>query len=85
MALEPEKLDRSYQYGRLLAVLDIIESRELRKRGEDRETNALRMQSVFTRRPAYAYTIILEQLKNSIFPRLSSGSRAYYDNLIGEI
>lgn len=85
MSLEPDRRDRSYQYGRLLAVLDNIEGGILRERNEDRETNALKMQSVFVRRPAYAAKIIIDRLKTAYYPRLSPGLRAYYERLIGEI
>lgn len=84
MALEPEKKDRSYQYGRLLAVLEKIE-KDTYDNGENRETNAIRMQSVFVKRPAYATKIILEQLKNSYYPKLNVGARVYFDKMIGQI
>lgn len=84
MALETDKKDRSYQYGRLLAVLEKIE-KDTYDSSEKRETNAIRMQSVFVKRPAYATKIVLEQLKNSYYPRLSVGGRVYYEKLIGDI
>lgn len=84
MALDVEKKDRSYQYGRLLAVLEKIE-KDTYDRGDSRETNAIRMQSVFVKRPAYATKIVLEQLKNSYYPKLNSGLRTYYDKIIGQI
>ena len=84
MALEADKKDRSYQYGRLLAVLEKIE-KDTYDSSEKRETNAIRMQSVFVKRPAYATKIVLEQLKNSYYPRLSVGGRVYYEKLIGDI
>jgi len=84
MALEADKKDRSYQYGRLLAVLEKIE-RDTYDREENRETNAIRLQSVFVRRPAYATKIIIEQLKNGYYPKLKSSNRVYYDKLIGQI
>ncbi len=84
MALEAEKKDRSYQYGRLLAVLEKIE-KDTYDREENRETNAIRLQSVFVKRPAYTAKIIIEQLKNGYYPKLKSGNRVYYDKLIGQI
>lgn len=84
LALETEKKDRSYQYGRLLAVLEKAE-RDTYDQGEKRETNAIRMQSVFVRRPAYAFKTVLEQLKAAYYPRLSPAGRTFYDKLIGEI
>lgn len=85
MSLEKDKKDRSYQFGRLLAVLEKIESDVLRERGEERETSALRLQSVFVQRPAYAAKVIMDGLKTAYYPRLSAGRRAYYEAMIGEI
>ena len=84
LALEPARKDRSYQWGRMLAVLEKVE-RDTYDASEGRETNAIRMQSVFVRRPGYAFKIIMDQLKNAYFPRLTLGRRIYYERLIGEI
>ncbi len=84
MALETEKKDRSYQYGRLLAVLEKIE-KDTYDNENNRTTNAMRMQSVFVKRPAYAAKLIIEQLKNAYYPKLSFSGRTYYDKLIGQI
>ena len=54
-------------------------------RDEKRETNAIRLQAVFVKRPAYAARIILEQVKAAYYPQLSAGRRNYYEKLIGEI
>lgn len=85
MALETEKMDRSYQYGRLLAIMEQIESRALYESGETRETNAIRMQSVFIKRPAYTSKILLEKLKNSYYSKLNSKTKNFYEKLIGQI
>lgn len=84
MALEPEKKDRSYQFGRLLAVMEKVE-RDTYDSGESRDANAIRMQSVFCQRPMYAAGILEKQLERAYFPRLRPGSRIWYKNLIGEI
>ena len=84
LALEPERKDRSYQWGRLLAVMEKIE-RDTYDESEKRETNAIRMQPVFVQRPGYAARIVMDQLKTAYYPRLSTGSRVFYDRLIGEI
>lgn len=84
MALEPEKKDRSYQYGRLLAVLEKAE-RDTYDNNEGREPNAMRMQAVFSQRPQYAGRILWEQVKKAYYPRLKPWQRAYYERLIGEI
>jgi CRISPR-associated protein Csd1 len=110
MSLEPEKKDRSYQFGRLLAVLekaerDAYRAREKRKptetgdkresneeersnlpqNEEKRETNAIRMQSIFIQRPLYASHILCAKVKEAYFPYLWPRKRDYYDKLIGEI
>lgn len=84
LALEPTRKDRSYQWGRLLAVMEKIE-RDTYDASESRETNAIRMQSVFVQRPGYAAKVIMDQLKTAYYPRLPVGRRIYYDRLIGEI
>ena len=84
MALVPDKQDISYQYGRLLAVLEKVEQDTYDKE-EGRETNPIRMQSVYAKRPQYASRIIWEQLKKAYYPRLKPASRVFYDRLIGEI
>lgn len=84
MALEPEKKDISYQYGRLLAVFEKIE-RDTYDSDEKREPNAIRMQSVFTKRPLHTSRLILEQLKKAYYPKISPSSRTFYDRLISQI
>lgn len=84
MALEPERKDRSYQFGRLLAVMEKIE-RDTYDGDEQRETNAIRMQSVFCQRPMYAAGNLEKQLERAYFPRLRPGQRIWYKNLMGEI
>ncbi len=84
MALEPDKKNRSYQFGRLLAVLEKAE-RDTFDKDEDREPNAMRLQSAFCKRPLHMFRIIQEQVKKGYYPKLSAGSRIFYDKLIGEI
>jgi CRISPR-associated protein Csd1 len=86
MSLEPSKQDRSYQFGRLLAVLEKVEQDAYKtyKDDEKRETNAMRMQAVFSQRPQYASRILWERLE-PYFRHLSTASRNYYNRLVGEI
>lgn len=85
MALEPDKKDISYQYGRLLAVFEKIE-KDTYDRTETRETNAIRMLPVFTKRPQYAQRVIWEQLAKAYFPRIKNPYRkAEYHKLIQQI
>ena len=84
MALEPERMDRSYQFGRLLAVMEKVE-RDTYGSGESREPNAIRLQSVFCQRPMATAANLEKQLERAYFPRLKPGSRIWYKNLMGEI
>ncbi len=88
MALEKDLQDRSYQYGRLLAVFDKIEQDALSTTESKRTSNAVRMQSMFIRRPGNTSRILLEKLKTGYYPRFSGvkeGLLAFYEKLIGEI
>ena len=84
MNLEPTKADRSYQFGRLLAVLEKVE-RDTYGSDEEREPNAIRQQSVFCQSPLYAANNMERQLERAYFPRLKPNNRAYYKRLIGQI
>lgn len=84
MALEPEKRDRSYQFGRLLAVMEKAE-RDTYGIGESREPNAIRMQTMFCRRPMEAAANLNMQLERAYFSRLHPGSRIKYKSLMSQI
>ena len=83
MGLDERKDDRSYQFGRLLAVMEHVE-RTTYGPEEDREPNAIRLQSVFNERPLHAAKLIEGQL-NPYFARLKPGLRKDYKDLIGQI
>ena len=83
MKLDLENHDRSYLFGRLLAVCEKVE-RITYDRGESRETNAIRLQSAFVNRPMQTWKI-LEGLLNPYFQKLRPGSREYYRELISSI
>lgn len=84
MSLDENCKDRSYQYGRLLAVLEKAE-RDTYSKDESREPNATRMQAAFCRRPLHTAKQIESQLEQAYFPKLKPGSQGFYKNLIGEI
>ena len=84
MALEPERMDRSYQFGRMLAVMEKVE-RDTYDTNESREPNAIRHQSVFCQRPMTTAGMLEKQLERAYFPRLHPGSRVRYKNLMGQI
>lgn len=84
LSLEPERKDRSYQYGRLLAVLEKAEQ-DTYDRNETRITNAIRMQPMFVRNPLHTSCIIIDQLKKAYYPKLHPAVRLQYERIIGEI
>ena len=84
MELDKGRADRSYQYGRLLAVLEKVE-RDTYDKDESREPNAIRLQTMFRRRPLHTFGIVNDQLERAYFPRLKPVSRSYYKRLISEI
>lgn len=51
MSLERNRTTRSYLYGRLLAVADVLEQTALRSAGENRDTNAARFMQRFATHP----------------------------------
>ena len=81
--LDENNHDRSYLFGRLLAVAEQVE-RSTYSLDEKREPNAIRMQSVFSQRPLYPWRI-LEEALNPYYQRLAPGLRYYYRNITQEI
>lgn len=83
MKLDLENRDRSYLYGRLLAIFEKIE-RITYDRGESREPNAIRLQSAYVNHPLQTWKILEDALK-PYFQKMSPGSREYYRRLISDI
>lgn len=83
MTLDTNNKDRSYLFGRLLAFLEAAE-RSTYDRDEQREPNAIRMQSVYCDRPLHTATIIHGNL-TPYFQRMRPGTRKYYRDQIGEL
>ncbi len=84
MALEKEKMDRSYQFGRLLAVLEKIE-RDTYDKEETREPNAIRLMAHYRRFPDHTAALITEKIRLAYLPRLSPATRVFYLNLMDQI
>lgn len=84
MAYDPQRKDRSYQFGALLAVMEKAE-RDTYQKGEDREPNAIRLQNAYCHQPLKTAHILEMKLENAYFSRLSPGLRAYYKRTITEI
>lgn len=83
MKLDLENRDRSYLFGRLLAVLEKVE-RDTYEKEEKREPNAIRLQSAYVNHPLKTWMILEEMLK-PYFQKLKPGSRMYYKNMMEEI
>lgn len=83
LSLDENNKNRSYLFGRLLAIAEKVE-RDTYDRDENREPNAMRMQSVFSQRPMYAWDVLENQL-NPYYAKLSPPLRQYYKRMIQEI
>ncbi len=83
MTLDSENRNRSYLFGRLLAVYEKLE-RVTYDQNEKRDTNAVRLQAAYVNHPMQSWKILENQVR-PYFQKLSPGSREYYKNLIGEI
>lgn len=63
MKLEPERTDRDYLYGRLLALADAFEGKVLRsEKITDRPTNAMKLMSNFSAKPNTTWGTLVHQL-----------------------
>lgn len=85
MELNRDREDRSYQFGRLLAVLERIEdSANYKKENTHRTTNAVKNWKSFTLKPAYTFSRIHKKIM-PYMESLSAGSQNAYKNMISEI
>lgn len=86
MSLNPTKMDRSYQFGRLMAIFEQIERAVSYKNGLDHKTSyTIRHQNAFRNKPLTTVEDIHSHLRDAYLPRLSTRSQDYYQNLIGEV
>lgn len=83
LALNEQEKNRSYLFGRLLAVAEKVE-RSTYGADENREPNAIRMQTMFSQRPMQTFRRLDTKLE-PYYRRLSPGLRQYYRNLVQEI
>ena len=83
MELDKTNRDRSYLYGRMLAVAERVE-RATYEKGETRITNAERYMQAFSRSPFRTWKIIWNNLQ-PYMKQLKPAAREYYKNLLGEI
>lgn len=83
MKLDKTRRDRSYLFGRLLAILEKVE-RETFDPGEQREPNAIRLQSAYVNHPLQTWQT-LDELLIPYFKKLPSWKRNFYKDQIGEV
>lgn len=83
VALDKNETDRSYLFGRMLAVADILEERALYQAGVKRSTNALRYMNAFSSHPLTTWKII----RTNVLPyqQRLGGKGRYYQLLWEEI
>lgn len=74
VALDQSNTDRSYLFGRLLAIADVLERRALGS-DEQRATNAIRYMNAFSRQPERTWTTIYAALQPY---RVKLGARSMY-------
>ncbi len=86
MALDKSLSDRSYLFGRLLAIADTVEKRTYDKSTLDsgRQTNAMRLMNAFAKKPFTSWTSIELKIQ-PYFKRLKTGSRNYFQNELNQV
>ncbi|SDD50387.1 CRISPR-associated protein, Csd1 family [Paenibacillus sp. CF095] len=82
VSLNTETTDRSYLFGRMLAIADVLERSALGKE-EKRATNAIRYMNAFAQRPGRTWSIIQSNLQ-PYQARMGTGAR-YYNSLLDEV
>lgn len=85
MAWELSKNDRSFQYGRLLAVMERAEADYYRKTQESRQTNAIKFMSEYRQRPFYVFERINRALHQAYLNRIDEWQANRYERLVSEI
>ena len=84
MEFDLNDMDRNGLFGCLLAVLEKVE-RDTYNKDETREPNAIRLQSIYCRRPMKTFQQIYEHLNQAYFPKLRPWLREYYRAMITNI
>ena len=83
MKLDVTNTDRSYLFGRLLAIYEKIEQLTYSSK-ESRMPNAIRLQQEFVMHPKQTWKQLEDSL-NPYFQKLTPGAYAYFKNMIGDI
>ena len=88
MELDKENTNRSYLFGRLLAVAENIEYTATRDERSNASTNAERLFTQFTMRPNRTWFTLEKQLQpyyDKLYKQGAGGLVQYFKNLIQEI
>ena len=85
MEWELDKRDRSFQFGRLLAVMERAEEDFYSRTQETRQTNAIKNLPEYRQRPLYVFERVNRMLQQAYLPRIESWQRDRYARLTGEI
>lgn len=83
VTLDIENMNRDYLFGRLLGVAEVFERNELKKRGENRSTNAMRYFNAFSQRPARTWMTIRKQLHP--YQLRGGENTGFYNKIIQDI
>lgn len=84
MELDKNKTDRSYLFGRLLAIAEIIEARTYTSSDSARIPNATKLQPAFVNHPLHTWKLIDDKL-NPYYKQSGPKKTEYYKKLIQEI
>lgn len=85
MSLDKKCKDRSYLYGRLLAIADRIEYTTYdEEKDAKRITNAKRYMNAFSQHPYTTWKVIEERIQPYL-AKLNPGSRVFYSKLLDEV
>ena len=85
MEWELDKRDRSFQFGRLLAVMERAEEDFYSRTQEARQTNAIKNLPEYRQRPLYVFERVNRMLQQAYLPRIKQQHRDRYARLTGEI
>ncbi len=85
MAWSLDRQDRSFQFGRLLAVMERAEADFYYKTNETRQTNAIKFMSEYRQRPWTVFERINRQLHQAYLNRIEPWQAARYERLKDEI
>ena len=83
MGVDVSNTDRSYLYGRLLAIYEVIECSTYDKT-ETRVPNAVKLKECFVRNPLHTLGLLEKQIIPYI-NKHSTENRKYYNGLIGKV